>query len=251
MIYYINAYAPDTAMLALCVSRVRELDPTAIIYVANDPQNPVTELPRGCKEYRDTTPRQGNLNGMAFIQAQLESFLRVMEAEDAPAIVKMDADAWLNSVEWLEDYPEADLLFLERQEPLKVNGTCYRVTRAAARVILAAIAAREWPSFFHYPEDNITYLLGLRSGCSVTAVPYTDGHNIGYHEDLPTKRHAEAWCVHCGEPLPGGNRCPREMALLRMRVLAQAVRVHERSEKAAAAVKPSTKKGKKNVKIHK
>lgn len=245
MIYYINAYKPDTAMLALCVSRVRELDPESVVYIANDPQNPVTELPQGCREYNDLTPRQGNLNGMVFLRSQLANFIRIMEESDADFIIKMDADAWLNSTEWLADYPEADLLFLERQEPLKVNGTCYRVSRMAARQLLAAIEGREWPAFFHYPEDNTTYMLALRSGLSVAAIPYTEGYNIGYHEELPSMKHATAWCVHCGEPLPGGNRCPREMALLRMRVLAQAIRSHEAAQK-------SIKKGKKkNVKIHK
>lgn len=227
MIYYINSYSDDAEMLALCTARVRELDPAAIIYIANDPQQPVTELPEGCKEYRDTTPRQGNLNGIDFIRAQLQGMLNVMEQEDAEHVVKLDADAWLNSVAWLEGDPALDLVFLERMEPLKVNGTCYRVSRSGARILLDALKNRAWPECFHYPEDNTIYMLGLRGGLDVAAVPYSDGHNAGMHEDLPTQRHADAWCVHCGEPLPSGNRCPREMALLRMRLLAAAIRKHE------------------------
>lgn len=226
MIYYINSYAEDAEMLALCTARVRELDPDARIFIANDPERPLQRMPEGCEELHRFTPRNGNLNGVNFIRDQLNGFRTVMELTEADYIVKMDSDAWLNAVDWLQVSSEndADLLFLERQIPLKVNGTCYRISKTAVDTLILAIGEREWPQGYNCPEDDTTYLLALRSGLHVQTIPYTEGCNAGLHASLPTERHARAWCVHCGEPLSNGTRCPREMALLRMRVLAHALK---------------------------
>ncbi len=245
MLYYIHAYDKDAPLLALCLARLRELDPAARVIIANDPAHPIPaeQLPRASYCTTPAYPLGGNLNGPAMISGMLQALIAAMEQHHERHIVKMDADAWLNSIDWLreghltpEGRPEPDYIGLESARPLTAAGDCYRISLYAARAALRGLHARRWYTHAHHPEDQIILGLILRAQLPVLTIPHTEGHHAGLHDDLPGERHARAWLVHCGEPCTDGTRAPRDFALLRMRLMA-ALQPTSTAEDASADAK--------------
>ncbi len=234
MLYYTHTYAPDALLLHLCLTRLRELDPEAMVIIANDPGNPVPDalLPWGCPwvEIIPTPyPLGGNLNGAPMIAGMLATLIWAMQRHSTCHIVKIDCDTWLNYISWLrpgrlapEGQPEPDYIGLEGHNPLTATGDIYRLSRYAAREALGMLQTREIDPRDHLPEDRTILELVLRARAHVLTVPYTQGRHIGMHDKPPGDAERAAWVVHCGEPCRDGARCPRDMALLRMRLLAAA-----------------------------
>ncbi len=231
MLYYIHAYDKDAPLLALCLARVRSLDPEARVIIANDPAHPIPadQLPRGAWAEIVTPgyPLGGNLNGYYAIKGMLEQFVAVMERHQCLHLVKLDCDAWLNSVDWLRvghltqpGTPEPDYIGLENAQPLSAAGDCYRISLYACRAALSGLRARKWYLSAPMPEDAIILGLVLRARLPVLTIPHPEGRHVGMHAELPGVRQQRAWLVHCGETCADGSRAPRDFALLRMRLLA-------------------------------
>ena len=231
MLYYIHSCSADAPLLHLCLARLRSLDADARIIIANDPAHPIppAALPggKGIEVISPPYPLGGNLNGEAMIKGMLATLVKAMEHYGETHIIKLDCDAWLNSVDWLRpgfltppDTPEPDYIGLERAEPLTAAGDCYRISLYAARAALKGMMERPWPKQHKLPEDRTILLMVLRSRLPVLTIPYTAGRHCGMHAALPGKREQAAWVVHCGETCADGSRAPRDFALLRMKLLA-------------------------------
>lgn len=224
MIYCIFTYKDDAELVQLCVERVREVDPEAVVYVADDAAAPVPRAVACSRYIRTRFARGGNLNGLEAVCGVLDTLRWCMADAGADYIVKLDADTWVNSVEWLADGVE-DYIACEKCEPWRIAGNCYRISRwavaGALRYITERTARGEWPASWHFPEDMTIYDTVRTLRLPHRLVPYTAGVARGYHDELPLPEvERRAAVLHCGEPV-GGQRAARAHVLLRMRVVAE------------------------------
>lgn len=228
MIYYINAFAQDTYALHITVARVHELDPDAIVYIASDAAAPVLEPIAKAHTITTQYPRGGNLRGTACIHGMLDHMQAILAKHDARYIVKLDADTYLNSIDWLrpETYDSAtDLIFLEGYAAFSESGDCYAISATAIRAVLDGLTARSTEAAAHglyhenLPEDTTIVNLTLRAGLPVRAIPFYLRQHSGVNCDFPDASTLAAAVIHCGEPLTNGQRAPREFVFFRLQTV--------------------------------
>lgn len=231
MLYVTFCYEPDTAMLEMATARIHQLDPSAVIYAVNDKDRPVKRAVPGVTFLSSDFPRGGNLNGLAVIAGELAVFEKLLKAERSDYIIKFDCDMWTNCLHPFlrvapdNGLPVYDYMSVERFEAFKPSGMIYRMSRWAVKAAIKAFNTRSkaglWVNGNQYPEDVTIYNLVQSARLSTYLVPFAYGFTAGANDDGPGR--CEAQCkanfVHCGEPLPGGQRVTREHATLRMRIL--------------------------------
>lgn len=226
----------------MCAGRIRELDPEAVIYLADDAAAPLPDnvRPEGCRYARTHFRRGGNLNGLDAVAGVLDTLRWCMEDAGVVWCTKIDADTWLNDVGWLRHGTE-EYLAAEKYQPFLPAGNCYCIRKRA--VIRALEYMRErtqagtWPGGWHYPEDHTIWHIMQALRVATRLVPYTSGFTRGYHDEVPVPQAVlDATVVHCGEPLAAGERAHRQHVALRMRVVAEAAREHQVQGDAAEAV---------------
>lgn len=228
MIYYIHAYAPDTANFAICCAQLRRIDPQAVIVLANDPKQPIApaHIPPGIHPLTPNYPTNGNLNGLDCIHGMLTTWLNILNHFGQDRLVKMDADTWLTRLDWLQ-LPGYDYISAERHEPFTPSGCCYMITRTAIDAAIQTIDSRDWYTpGWHYPEDCTIYRTLQLAKINTYLHPYPERKIVGYSTELPGSRLLNAACVHCGEPCPNGPNgpvpCPRAIIQLRLALMWQA-----------------------------
>lgn len=217
MIYFTLAHAADTSCLQLCFRRIRELDPDAKFYVANDDASPADPLPPGCIDLRPDYRRNGGLYTLDTPLGNLATMREILETEHAREIVKLDCDTYINDLTpfsgKLDDY---DMTLCERIEPFQPLGSCYGLTYQGITAALDYITGRHWVKGLPYPEDVTTLMACALNGGRVLLHPYTDGKGVGLATEEPTDRHRRAALVHCGEPDLQGRRVDRATVYRRM-----------------------------------
>lgn len=231
MLYVTFCYAPDAAMLSMAAARIRELDHEAKIYAVNDPAAPIKQPIPGVNFTSADFPRGGNLNGLATVAGELAVYEKLLKTERADYIIKFDCDLWANNLKpFLSTAPEGgrtapDYLSVERFEPFVPSGMIYRLSRWAVAAAIKAFNARSkaghWVNGNSYPEDITIYNLVRSARLYTELVPFASGYTAGMNDAGPGNYAAQlmAGVVHCGEPLPNGQRVSREHATLRMRIL--------------------------------
>lgn len=231
MLYVTFVYAADSGMLSILADRLRELDAEAVIYAISDPSAPVPveKIPAGVMHRLGTVNRGGNLNGLPIIAEELQTFISLMENTGEKSCIKIDADCYPISLAPMES--AADMCICERFEPLTPAGMIYRISYDMARDIYKLFSARmeacEWVNGVQYPEDRTLWQLALHTRRECVMLSYTSGVAAAASDappdDIPG--HVRRACfVHCGEPLPSGQRITREHATLRMRCLDSAIK---------------------------
>lgn len=230
MIYCIFCYKNDAELVPMCVERVKELDPEAVIYLADDAAAPMPDsvTPEGCRYFRTQFRRGGNLNGLEAVAGVLDTLRWCLEDSGERWVVKLDCDTWLNSVEWLKKGGD-EYLAAEPCRPFTPAGNCYRMRKHAVVAALDYIRMRTqagtWPSAWHYPEDRTIWEVVRELRLSHRLEPYATGLTRGYHDEVPVPDAVrQAAVVHCGEPLASGGRVHRAHVALRMRVVGDACR---------------------------
>jgi hypothetical protein len=226
MTYVSFVYSADASMLCMLVDRLRMLDPQAVIFACSDPASPLkaADVPEGVIHLTGSTPRSGNLNGLAFVGEELKTFLACMDKTGASHVVKIDADCYPLKLDALRE--PSGLTICERWQPFTPAGMVYAISRDMAESCLDLYKARFrqqlWQEGAQYPEDQTIYGLAALSGLKIDLLPYGARHACGMPDkapdDLPTSL-LEYHFVHCGEPLANGQRIAREHATLRMRCL--------------------------------
>lgn len=231
MLYISFVSAADASMLAIVAARLRKLDPDAVIYAISDPAAPLqaAQVPEGVQHRLGTVNRGGNLNGLPIIAEELQTFLALMDATGEKSCIKIDADCYPISLQPLLD--DADMCICERAEPLTPAGMIYRISRDMTAAILelftARVAAGEWVEGAQYPEDRTIWQLALHTRRPCCMLSYSGKFAAAATDDAPDDipiRVRSVSFIHCGEPLPNGQRIPREHATLRMRCLDAAIR---------------------------
>lgn len=228
MIYCIFCYKNDAELVPMCVERVKELDPEAVIYLADDAAAPMPDnaAPEGCRYLRTGFRRGGNLNGLEAVAGVLDTLRWCLDDAGERWVVKLDCDTWLNSVEWLKTGRE-EYIAAERCQPFTPAGNCYCMRKHAVVKALEYLQVRStagtWPSAWHYPEDRTIWEIVRELKVATRLMPYTSGFTRGYHDEVPVPQAVlDATVVHCGEPLAAGERAHRAHVALRMRVVAEA-----------------------------
>lgn len=231
MLYVCFTYTADLPLLSLSSARIRELDPEAIIYAVEDAGAPLGASVPGVRILRSPAPRNGNLNGLAQLSAELHAFCGLMNRHGADYIVKFDADTWCNDLgpflqtRPVNGRPVPDYLAAENWQAFRPSGNIYRVSRWLVKRLLAMYEARthcrEWPPSYSYPEDVSVWGMACLTRLPLELIPFTSGFSTGMQDGGPGTNEAcaTAGVVHCGEPVSSGERASREHVALRMRLL--------------------------------
>jgi hypothetical protein len=228
MIYVYFSCASDERILTLSVNRLKELDPNAIIYVAND-QHDRAAVPCGCHEALTQYDRGGTGIGLSAVEGELLTMQHILAKEHAEYITKIDSDVWLNSTQFLtpSDDTDADFFGIETSRMLLPAGIVYRLSRrginAALEFFYSRLAHNEWSPFAHYAENfTIFHILSLVPSTNVELIPFARGIAAGFHDG---KTHFfDSTVIHCGEPLPGGQRVSRAHVLTRMEQIKNSIK---------------------------
>lgn len=225
MIYCYFSCKKDEFSLALSVARLRQVDPDAIIYVANDARDRAA-VPNGCREALTQYERGGTGTGLAAVEGELLTMQHIITAENADFCVKIDSDVWVNSVEALLPEPGNmhNFLAYETASMLLPTGCMYRLSKDAIRIVLQALQQRwkvgAWNPEANYSENlTIYHLACLSPQLSVELIPYHLGKLVGMHDDGNIDRALKAAVVHCGERLSNGQRAAREHVFCRMALI--------------------------------
>lgn len=233
MLYVTFCYAPDEEMLRMTAARIHELDPKAKIYAINDARNPIKKSIEGVHFKESDVPRNNNLNGLAFVAAELAIFDKLLKEENADYITKIDCDLWPNDLApFLQTLPQdgepvPDYLSVERFEAFKPSGMIYRLSRWMVEKVTRLFNERSRAGLWtdgQYPEDTTIFALAQQTRLLCKLIPFATGYTAGIKDsDIFNPRLARAGVVHCGEPIDGIKRISREHATLRMRILKHAI----------------------------
>lgn len=229
MLYCYFSCSKDERLLAESVKRLRDVEPDAVVYVANDERDRA-HVPEGCKEARTQYDRGGTGTGLAAVEGELMTMQYILEAEKADYVVKIDSDIWANKTSRLHRFGdgtvEPDFLGYEGPGMLQPMGCVYRLSRWGVRAALDEVRhrwrAREWSQTATYAEAlTIFRTLCLAPTLRVQLIPHAGHYLVGMHDDgyMNNHRAHNADFVHCGEPLAGGVRVSREHAFTRMALL--------------------------------
>jgi hypothetical protein len=225
MIYCYFSCKKDELSLAASVARLREVEPDAIVYVANDTRDRAA-VPDGCREVLTQYDRGGTGTGLAAVEGELLTMRHIVSVEKTEFCTKIDSDVWVNSTEALQ--PKAgnmhNFLGYETASMMLPTGCAYRLSTGAIEIVLQALQQRwndgAWNPDANYAENlTIYHLACLSSQLSVSLIPYHLGKLVGMYDDGNTDRAMKAEVVHCGERLSDGRRAAREHVFCRMALL--------------------------------
>lgn len=231
MLYVCFVYDRDAELLGMMADRLHHVDPSAKIYAVQDARAPLSKAPRRVNIITSNYDRGGNLNGLANVGGELAIFAKLLQAERADYIVKIDADTWVNDLTRFlqitprDGKPVPDYLATENWEAFRPSGHIYRLSKwLVARLVQmfnARSAANEWPPHYSYPEDQTIYRMAALTGLPCELIPFQSGYSAGLFDGgIGTNGAAiRAGVVHCGEPCSNGTRATREHVTLRMKIL--------------------------------
>lgn len=224
MLYVTFVYTADTELLKIAVNRLRQIDPEAVIYAAQDANAPLSQKIDGVRIITTNYPRNGNLNGIANLGGQLTVFSRLLDDSNSDYIIKFDADTWINDLTPFKD-KKVDYLATENWEAFRPSGHIYRLSKRLVKRLIELYnersKANSWPPNYSYPEDQTIYRMACLTSMPCTLIDFTSDYSVGMLDGGPgtyQKAH-NAGVVHCGEPTSNGQRATREHVLLRMKIL--------------------------------
>lgn len=240
MIYCYFSCSKDERLLAASVCRLREVEPDAVVYVANDERDRAA-VPEGCREVLTRYERGGTGMGLPAVEGELLTMQHILRQENADYVVKIDSDVWANDTASLQVFgngePEPDFLGYEVFSMLQPSGAVYRLSKWAVEHALEETQGRwhrrEWNTQATYSENyTIFRLVCLTPTLRAQLIPYRGQRLVGMHDDGYKKNHRAhlADFVHCGEPLHDGSKVCREHAFTRMALLKAESEKLERDE---------------------
>lgn len=224
MIYCYFSCKRDERLLAASVVSLREAEPDATIYVANDERDRAA-VPAGCHEVLTRYNRGGSGTGLPAVEGELLTMKHILERERADFVVKIDSDVWVNNTSKLQPYgdgmPEPDFLGFETSRMLLPAGPLYRLSKWAVKYALETTQGRwrnnEWNREAAYSENLVIYhLVALTPTLHAQLIPWAGHDLVGMTDEENAQRACLADAVHCGEPLSDGTPVAREHALCRM-----------------------------------
>lgn len=228
MTYLYFSCKRDETLLALSIARLREIEPNADIYVAND-VNDRAAVPEHCIEVLTSFNRGGTGNGLEAIEGELMTMQHILQRECGDFVVKIDSDVWTNCTDRIQPRAgeiEADFLGFESARMLMPGCGVYRLSKWAVNYALEETRRRwrwgEWNTEAIYSENLVIFkLVCLCKTLHAELVPYAAGELVGMHDEGHGKNqraHAASF-VHCGELLEDGTRAKREHVFMRMSLL--------------------------------
>ena len=156
MTYIIFTYKKDECPVQVCVDRIRQLDDDAKIIIIDDAKNCLRRIPKNIDFYEKSTfERNRNLNGMECVRGELKSFIKYGRKYNSEGIVKVDSDAFLNSVDIIRDNIDLfDFIGFEGSVPLITCGLVYYISNRASQYVLDTTEKDIFNLNNAYPEDQ-------------------------------------------------------------------------------------------------
>lgn len=223
-------------MLAVSITRLREVEQDAVVYVANDKRDRAA-VPPGCTEVLTSFDRGGTGNGLEAVEGELMTMQYILQKECGDFVVKIDSDVWTNCTDRIQPRTgeiEADFLGFESARMLMPGCGVYRLSKWAVNYALEETRRRwrlkEWNTEANYSENLVIFkLVCLCKTLHAELAPYASGELVGMHDDGCGKnqRAHTASFVHCGELLEDGTRAKREHVFMRMSLLQAETEAHD------------------------
>ena len=169
-------YSGDATLLDMAVQavpRLRRQGHKVDFYVIDDAFSPLEMPPAGCRYWRTTFDRKGNLNGAECIVGMVDEYAAIFRMGLYEWVIKVDSDTFLNNIDWLKEVSSQNTAFAGT---IHVNehcsGACYAVSRNGVDWLQERFKESSWVGAAErgYCEDKVLYNMCKLSGMQVHAL---------------------------------------------------------------------------------
>lgn len=166
-------YAGDAELLELAVKAgpwLRGQGHAVDVYVMDDAAAPLAVPPAGCRYRQTRFERCGNLNGAECVAGMVQAYEEVFERGVYEWVVKVDADTFVNDLEWLRGVPGVFAGTVHVGD--YCSGACYALKRAGVEWLRERMVEPSWRGAAQrgFCEDKVIFNMCRLSGLGVHAV---------------------------------------------------------------------------------